>query len=463
MSKTATQRCIRLWILLAATWWLTPAVAETAKVHLKDGTVMRGKVELTETEAIIRTIVGPVRCPRERIDHIDWLEPAKTVQAKYLRRLWTLAADDANGHFALAQWLVEQRLFDPARKRCAYVLELNPGHVGAKLLLQEAEQELAGPEQTEPAGERAATQPATQPGDSTPQAAGPPTKYKGVPPPPPLSRSDTLKLKLAELDVDGPAERIPVRFVKQRGQPDLEHLVRREMRTVSDYDPRWERILESGQPWEKLQVILKTTGLKYADRIELRGHPEKFLTYRRRVLPLVIKGCVRAGCHGGLTAEAFRFPTGSQTSNEFVYTSFLILDQMKTAAGPMIDRALPEESALVRYMLPADEDRPAHPPVERGRVVPVLRGTHDPRYRTTVDWISSLRSPHPDYALEYEFPEWLEHLSQWPRPPSITPEKSAESAPQDQPAEADAAHPPATQPDVPDKPERDDADDREQP
>ena len=87
---------------------------------------------------------------------------------------------------------------------------------------------------------------------------------------------------------------------------------------------------------------------------------------------------------------------------------------METAAGPMIDRALPEDSALIRYLLPAEEGQPSHPPVEQGRVMPVLRSTRDPRYQTLVQWISSLRSPHPDYEMEYVFPEWLQRPSQPP-------------------------------------------------
>ena len=88
----------------------------------------------------------------------------------------------------------------------------------------------------------------------------------------------------------------------------------------------------------------------------------------------------------------------------------------------MIDRALPEDSALIRYMLPAEEGQPSHPPVERGRVMPVLRSTRDPRYQMLVEWISSLRSPHPDYQLEYVFPEWLKGSSQ---PPAVGDEPGA--------------------------------------
>ena len=384
--------------LIVLSLCLAPAAAELAKIHLKNGTVMRGNVELSENDALIRNEAGVVRCPRERVERVEWLEEAQTVQANYMRRFWTLETDDTQGHFELAQWLVERRLFDAARQQCAYVLKLSPDHDGATQLLQKIEQQSAETPSTQPAGEDD-----VKPGES---AASRPAGAE-IEPPPVLSDRDILRLKLSEIALDGPPERLNVRFLRSRNERDLTDLVRQEMQQAFDYDPDWNQTLEKGRPQEKLPIILKATGLKYADRIELRGHPEVFTTYRRRVLPLVVRGCVRAGCHGGQDARVFRFPAGSQNSDEFVYTSFALLDEMKTDDGPMIDRTLPEDSALIRYMLPAEEGEELHPPVERGRVTPVLRSTRDARYQTLVEWISSLRSPHPDYELEYTFPPWL--------------------------------------------------------
>ena len=382
---------VRLWTLIVAASLLTPAAAELAKVHLKNGTVMRGDVELSEAEAVIRNVAGVVRCPREQVGRIEWLEEAKTVRANYMRRFWVLPRDDVSGHFALAEWLVERRLFDPAREQCAYVLKLDPDREDARLLLQKVEQQ---------SGKVAETQPVEG-------VTSQPTKA-GLEPPPLLGPRDILKLKLSELALDGPPERLNVRFRKPRGERDLEDLVRRDMRATSDYDPDWDQTLDKGRTYEKLPIVLKATGLKYVDRIDLRGHPRIFTTYRRRVLPIVLKGCARSGCHGGRTAHAFCFPAGSRTSDEFVYTSFAILDSMQTAAGPMIDRDLPEDSALIRYMLPVEGEQQGHPPVKQSRVTPMLRGTRDPRYQMLVEWISSLRCPHPDYELEYTFHEFLD-------------------------------------------------------
>jgi hypothetical protein len=424
MQAKRDRRRRQLWGLVVLSLGLTPALAELAKVHLKNGIVMRGDVELSESEALIRNAAGVVCCPRAEVDRIEWLEEAATVRANYMRRFWALKPDDVGGHFELARWLVERRFFDQGREQCAYVLKLDPDHAQARLLLEKIAQQSPTTQDAPPAD-----QDVGKPGEPGEPTSAPAVKG-GLEPAPLLSDRDILRLKLSELTLDGTPERVNLRFLRARSERDLVDLVRQEMRSAPDYDPDWDGVLERGRPYEKLPVILKATGLKYADRIELRSDPEVFATYRRRVLPIVLRGCARGGCHGGADARSFRLSAGSQSSDGFVYTSFALLDEMQTAAGPMIDRTLPEDSALIRYLLPAEEGQPSHPPVEQGRVMPVLRNTRDPRYQMLVEWIDALRSPHPDYELEYVFPAWFEEPS---RPADAQGEPDAiEEAPAEQ-------------------------------
>jgi hypothetical protein len=374
--------------------------ADSAKVRLVDGTALRGDVELVDREVIVRNAVGEVRLERARVEHIEWLEPAKDAQSEGMRRLFALADDDVAGHLDLAQWLLENGLPLAARRRCQHVLTLQPENERAKALIVTIASSAAPPAEPAPAADDAA-----EPADAEPRQ-----RYKGVQPPPPLTERDIQRLKLAELRAQGPAEQLNVRFLNPRGQRRLEDVVLDDITEMRDPDPNWADAIRRGEPHEQLAAIARATGLKYADRIEVRGHPEAFATYRRQVLPHVARSCVRSGCHGGHTAHAFRFPTGPQTGDEFVYTSFAFLDRMNTAAGPMINRVLPDESALLRYLVPI-EGKPGHSPVEDGQVRPVFRSERDPRFEAIIDWIASLRSPHPDYQLEYDFPDWLEALS----------------------------------------------------
>ena len=226
--------------------------------------------------------------------------------------------------------------------------------------------------------------------------------------PPPLSALDIQRLKLSELRMDGPAERLTVRFAGD-DQRELPREVLQELVQRPDYQAEWEETLLRGSRPEKLQLIARTTGTQYADRLSISDDPEVFAEFRRRVLPTLVKGCGKAGCHAGDDAAVFRFPAGSPRGEEYAYTTFALLDRMATESGPLIDRDYPEGSVLLSYMLPEKDSFLVHPPVEgKRRFTPVLRGRDNQLYERIRDWINSLRTPHPEYGLDYVFPaEWL--------------------------------------------------------
>lgn len=289
--------------------------------------------------------------------------------------------------------------------------------------------------------ETPATNPATQPAT---RPATRPAKDPGLETPPKLSARDINRLKLHELPLDGDPEKVNVELRKKKGEEAIEDAVRKMIEDGADADPEWRRILERGRPYEKLQLIRKVSKMQFADRMVIRGDTEKFQTFRRRVMPLLMRGCARSGCHGGTGSTAyFRLPTGAQSTDEFVYSSFYILDRIHTAVGPMFNRDLPEESALLKYMLPSKAGpdgraTPLHPPVRSQAINPVIERADSRQYKEVLEWISSLRVPHPEYDVEYAAPEWLRALSQ--RPARV-----------EEPEEGDAASQPATQPAAPER------------
>ena len=237
------------------------------------------------------------------------------------------------------------------------------------------------------------------------ESATQPAAAVELPPAPPLSDEDIQRLKIAELRLDGALENVRVRFVRKGKQRDLPADVLDELRPRPDFRPDWEETLLHGQPSEKLRLIVRTTGAEHVGRIVIENDPEVFATFRRRVLPLVERSCVRSGCHGGHTARVFRFPGGSPTSDTYAYTSFVLLDQMETEDGPLLNRDNPEASRLLDYMLPQKADERGHPPVSRGPPFQaVIRDRDDRLYTTVLNWINALRMPHPDYGLAYKDP-----------------------------------------------------------
>lgn len=329
-----TRRFSPRWLaLVAVVGGAALALAELADVYLRNGLRLRGDVELTEEEVIVRTELGELRYPREAVD------------------------------------------------RVVPVAESQPA----------------------PATQPAATQPAE------PEEAA---EFEELPPPPLLSALDIQRLKLSELRIDGDPERVRVRFAG-RDQRELPTEVLEELTTRPAYRDWWEDVLLRGSPQEKLQLIASTTGVKHADRITIGNDPEVFSTFRSRVLPTVVKGCARPGCHAGDNAVVFRFPKGSTTSEAYAYTTFALLDRMETKHGPMINRDNPEGgvidgSVLLSYLLSQRDNPQAHPEVPGPRQFkPAVRGRDNVLYERIRDWINTLRTPHPKYELEYEFPSSL--------------------------------------------------------
>jgi hypothetical protein len=413
--REATRRLIRRstpatvrGLALAAVWLLSAsiALARFGEIQFHDGTRLRGDVTETENEVILRNAAGETRYPRSAVQRVLYNPLSASVDEDHRERAGLLAPDDVDGHFALAEWLRSKGRYDLVRIHCNFILGLRPDHVNAKLLLAEAERRLA----------RETEAPATRPAPRT------------LVPPPLLSAHEINRLRLYELRLDGLPEDVAVQFRKER---TLESDLRERIAASEHRGPDWEAILARGRPNEKLHLIVRTTGLEYADRIDVRSDPEVFATFRRQVLPLINTGCARSGCHSGPSANALRLPVPPQPPNGLAYTTFLLLDQYETAAGPLIDRGDPRGSVLAQFMLPAALARHPHPPVRNTRLVPVVESTADPRYRAVLEWIGALRFPHPRYKLDYVFPEWMPPRSSPASAPVFEPADPPEALPEE--------------------------------
>lgn len=389
MSRSDRNGYGRVLIAVVAVLGAGLAAAEPADVVLKSGLRLRGDVTVTETEVIVRNELGEVRYPREQVENVvpvtTALEPttapatqpvaqpataAADIEDEYRRRFDGLAHDDAAGHFALCEWLVRQGRPDVAREQCEYVLRLDPQHAGARELLAQ----LGG--ETEPTERR-----------------------EVLPPPRLLTPAEIQRLKFAELRLEGPPEKLRVRFAG-KDQRALPREIQQELLRQPNYDSRWGEILSRGQPWEKLQLIVRRTGWEYADRITILDDPEVFATFRLRVLPNVLRGCAKSGCHAGDQAAVFRFPAGPSSTEAFAYTVFHQFDGLTTRYGPLINRDKPDSSVLLSFMLPEKDNPQPHPPVTgKPRFTPTLRNRQNAVYEAIRNWVKMLRTPRPQYNV----------------------------------------------------------------
>jgi hypothetical protein len=349
----ASRRCCAAALLVAL---LLPLVAmgEVADVYLKSGLRLRGEIEQTATEIIIHNQLGTCR-----VLHSDVVRIVPVPGAVVTTAPATAPAETPDT--------------SPTTQPAADVEPSAPAGTGS---------ETAAPASAPAEGERVELEPA-----------------------PRITDADIYRLRMHELTLDGPAEDVRVRFVRKPGQQDLTEEVLERLRLRTDFQPRWEEILTDGEDAEQLQLILRETGFEYADRIAIESDPRAFHIFRRRVLPLVAKSCARSGCHSGTRAHLVRFPVGSTRDEEYAYTAFVLLDEWRSAHGPLIDRDSPDNSVLLDYLLPQELTERPHPTIERGPPYrAVVRDRTDPAYDAVRDWINYLIVPRPDYGLAYENP-----------------------------------------------------------
>lgn len=409
----------------------TSATAELGEITLRNGLTLRGELELTRDGIAVRNEAGVARYPRAVVVGIEALAEPASPDADYAWRFLLLAADDLAGHAQLAADLRAASRPDLLARQARYVLELDPRHAEAARWLAEARESLQAAQSPPSAATRplapdegatAGSQPAAPDTDRDAQAASRPAPLDGLPPPdeaaeeskgqvmaaPPLLAPEQIqRVKLHEFPLSGPVGRVVVRFRRGRDEPPIERLVLPHMRKHERYQADWERVMARGAEAEKLRVILECGFGPIEERVEIRGDTAPMQVFRQRILPRVLNGCARSGCHGGARSEVFRFPAGGRGSDAFAYTSFVLLDRLQTASGPMFDRQRPGQSALALYMLADQEDAPNPHPELAGRPFrPPLRGPADPQYEELLDWIGSLRRPNVAYALDYPWPPW---------------------------------------------------------
>lgn len=397
------------------------ARGEEADVYLKDGRRLHGDVTQTETEVTVNTPAGPLKLAKADVVKIV---PRLTPDDEYLKRFNAIKRDDVAGHYDLAEWTRSIKRWDLLAKQCKYILGLDPNHANAKLLLEQAQKNIADAENARDDRESGKPGKGDKQGGAKSDKSGKDDAAGGgkdakdgksagdenepsSAPVPLLNKSDILKLKLYELSMLDPPEMLRVKFRAKRGQLDVPKQFVHEAKGKGDFDAKTEAEFLRKKPFEQLREIVRVTGIKFADQIEIDDDPIAFETFRQKIFPIVARGCSsKPGCHGSSPEHEFRLPPASRSAEAAAYTAFALIDATYTRYGPLLDRDDPNASVLLSFMLPEEgNDRP-HPPLKRGaKMVPVMRSSRDANFDMIQKWISSLATPHPKYELDYALPK----------------------------------------------------------
>ncbi len=111
---------------------LTWASVYADRVHLKSGRTLEGEVIDRGDRVEIKLKLGSITVPK---DEIASIEPVVDPTETYREKAAALGADDADGHFQLAQWCQMRGLQEQARTELLKVIEIDPEHTQTRALL----------------------------------------------------------------------------------------------------------------------------------------------------------------------------------------------------------------------------------------------------------------------------------------------------------------------------------------
>lgn len=390
---------------------LSPALADTKKVVLKDGRELIGEVTKTPGGWEVKTKLGVVPVPG---DQVVSMTEIVTPEQEYKNRLAKINPDSAEDHFALAQWTYQNNLLEAARRELQAALKIKPNHEKAQLLLRQVEARgTAGP------GAGTTTSP-TGPGIETVRNAN---LLKML-----VGDEDIQSIRMAELKYRGSDDTVQIllknnieeRFIKGMAGRD-------EFR-----DPLYADKFRKLDVMQKVRYMLRHSGEDDVLRkdIVIKTDPKVLAEFRTRIWPIIAQNCATTACHGSAIGKGrLKLFNIIEERERRDYTNFVILDGYVNSDSRMFDRDHSDQSLILQHGLPQAAASSKHKVV----ITPVpFENQNNQNYVKINEWIKKLVHPHPDYQLKYEPPLNIKIDSGLPNltlPESETPAGAGASSP----------------------------------
>lgn len=351
-------------------------------VTLTTGREIRGTLISEDDQAVVVRINSiDTTLPRQRIIGIRELPP---VAERFRQMRASVDDNDIRARLALVEWLRAREAYQLALDELGGILERDPGNADARTLHTWLSNHLA----LEARSRTERRRPITPPDRAIPV----------------LTEDQINRIRVFEIDLNTPTRMIIPNDVMR----DL--MVRFPESFPISLDER-EAILKL-EPNDKLRMIFERKARDLYDRVRVLEDPPSMSTFKTRVHGAggwIVNACASNRCHGGSEAGRLRLLNDRVNSDQTAYTNFLILDRFRLADGTrLINYDEPARSPLLHMTLPRRASLYPHPKVDQRRRGQdwrfVFRTTEDRGFREAADWIASLYTPRPDYAIEYPPP-----------------------------------------------------------
>ena len=360
-----------------------PRLGDDVRLFFEDGTTLEGRYIGADGRTVTLEISNvEVRIERLRIERVLVLEPP----AERFEKLRALIDEtDFDRRAGLAEWASGQGMHDIALKELDSILREEPLH-GPSLKLRPIVAKLDEMSRREKSNRK--------PRQLQPDAP----RRPGIDEFPLLSEDEINLMKVFEVEL-----RNNPRLIIDRETVD-ELLARYADHPLIPTSREGRRAFHRKAPAEILDIMFQVRARDLYRDVIVVDQPKKMTFFRDKIhAGWLVNSCATTRCHGSTEGGKLQLTNRRPTSEESVYTNFLILDRFVTSDNRrLLNYDDPELSPLLHYALPRDDALTPHPRV-RGWT-PVFRNRDARKFRQSVEWIEMLYQPRPDYPIEYTPP-----------------------------------------------------------
>jgi hypothetical protein len=376
----STVRRLALGLVLAGVVLTTDqAWARMAKVTLNSGQEVTGEVASETPDAIVLVISG-IRTPFKKSE-IKAIADVKSLEEQYAQKRGTVADDDIDGRYALADWLYSNNALDLAKRELDDLVKRAPDNPRIALLqravvtamkLRDNPAATTRPSSTvrPPAGTEA-----------TPVGSG---KIVGNR----LTEEQINLLKVYLVDLD----KKPGVFVPNEVMDKAFKDYAQDADVPNDRDTQ-EKI-KGKEGYEKLRFLF---GIKTAaqfgkiglyEKVKIQDDSPTIVTFRNFHKSYIVGYCATADCHGGAKGGSLILYRDRPDDADTVYTNLWILLQYANRTGFMFDFAKPEFSLLIQEGLARANAAIPHPDVPGWQQNIGRADDQDPKYKLIIHWMA---------------------------------------------------------------------------
>jgi hypothetical protein len=376
-------------------------------VQLKGGQRITGLLVSADDQAVVVRVAGiNTRLPMDTVERYDVLPP---ILERY-EELRKTIGDDPDDIVRLAEWLQAREQYPLALTEVNRALEIERTNAKALRLKSILEQLIVL--RTRPKNAEGA--PPARSAETADPARREPAAF------PLLSPADVNLIKVFEVDL---AQRPRVLIKRETIERMMAQYAGHPLIPVT---AEGREALLRRPPLEQLDLMFRLQAREFYREVEILETPDSIKKFRDDVQRTWLMGCATNQCHGGLEAGRLVLHNRHPGSDASVFTNLLILSRFRTTLGPrsgsaegadpasppgrpLIDWDHPERSPLLHVGLPRKDSLFPHPIVPRPASAggggdiwrPAFSSTEDRLFKKTLDWISAMYRPRPDYPVSY--------------------------------------------------------------